>query len=91
MVKEETSDPTATARILVAVKYDRRLDGDNHPFNCPIRPPSPRPFRASQAPITVVRTAWRKFPVFPTVPGRLQGAAVLLETVTPGRAQRSFE
>jgi len=58
MVKEETSNPTVTASILVAVKYDRRLDGDNHPFNSPIGPPSPRPFRATQAPTTVVRTAW---------------------------------
>jgi len=44
MVKVDTSNPTATARILVAVKYNRRLDGDNHPFNGPIRPPSPRLF-----------------------------------------------
>jgi len=47
MVKKETSNPTATVSILVAVKYDRRLDGDNHPFNSLIRPASPRAFRAS--------------------------------------------
>jgi len=31
MVKEETSNPIAIASILVAIKYNRRLDGDNHP------------------------------------------------------------
>ena len=35
MVKEETSNPTAIASILVAVKDDRTLDGDDHPKTPP--------------------------------------------------------